>query len=284
MIKSSRIQELVRKYHENKFSHAFLFVTNDINQCNSDIKNLIKQISCEQQYNDNCEKCNICYQIDHKVIPNIIEIYPDGQLIKKNQILELKESFKTKPLYIKNNIYIINNAEKLNASSANTMLKFLEEPEDNIIGFFITNNKETMLDTIKSRCQIINVNYEVDNIAQIIGIDEEKVNQYKLIMLDYLKSLITDKKNGLLLNKELILANLENRNEIALFFKYMYYVIDRIVSHTTIDQEYEFLSNLELQKLITIQKKIYNALESINFNVNIELLLDNFVLEMEALI
>ena len=37
--------------------------------------------------------------------------------------------------------YIIKNAERLNPSSANTILKFLEEPEDNIIAILLTNNR-----------------------------------------------------------------------------------------------------------------------------------------------
>ena len=37
VIISKKINELVTKYHENKLSHAFLLVTNDINKCNKDI-------------------------------------------------------------------------------------------------------------------------------------------------------------------------------------------------------------------------------------------------------
>ena len=42
------------------------------------------------------------------------------------------------------------NAEKLNGSSANAMLKFVEEPTEGILGFFITNNKDVIIPTIKN--------------------------------------------------------------------------------------------------------------------------------------
>ena len=74
-------------------------------------------------------------------LPSLIIIEPDGLNIKKDQILDMMEKFSTKPVFTKFNIYVIREADRFNQSSANTLLKFLEEPEDNIIGFFITNNK-----------------------------------------------------------------------------------------------------------------------------------------------
>lgn len=284
MIMSSKIQNLVKKYRENKFSHAFLFVTNDIKKCNNDVKNLIKIISCAGDYQDNCDKCNICYQIEHGTIPNIIEIYPENNVIKKSQILNLKNCFKSKPLFLKNNIYIVNEAEKLNASSANTMLKFLEEPEENIIGFFITNNKEAMLDTIISRCQVITISYDVDNIASYLGLSEDEQTKYQELVIKYLQNLIESPADGILINKKIINVNLKDRKEINIFFQYIYYLLEQIINENESDILYSFLTKLDKKTLVKIQKIIYNLLESITFNANIELLLDNFVIEMEELL
>lgn len=43
------------------------------------------------------------------------------------------------------------------AESANTLLKTIEEPSPNITFFFLTNDREDMIDTIVSRCQTIPV-------------------------------------------------------------------------------------------------------------------------------
>ena len=284
MIVNEKIKDLLNLYRENRFSHAFLFVTNNVAKCNQDVKNLIKQISCPSQYKEECEECNICYQIEQKTLPNIIEIYPDGQLIKKNQILGLKDHFKTKPLYIKNNFYIINSAEKLNSSSANTMLKFLEEPEENIIGFFITTNKEGLLDTIKSRCQIVIVNYHEDNILKNLGISVETEELYDNIIKNYLLNLIAKEEVGLLLNKRLIISNISERKQMYEFFQYMYYFIHLLLTKKLSPDKYYALMNIDGKLLTIIQNKVFNILESLTFNVNIELLLDNFALEMEALV
>ena len=68
--------------------------------------------------------------------------------------------------YLCESIYIIKHCEKLNKDSANTMLKFLEEPEGSVIGFFITSHEDNVLPTIQSRCQHISVvfeNFEYEN-------------------------------------------------------------------------------------------------------------------------
>ena len=88
----------------------------------------------------------------------------------KGQIEEMMTKFSTKPIYSKYNNYVIINAEKMNESSGNSLLKFLEEPEDNIIGFLIVNNKENVLPTIKSRCEIIHVDYDIqEKVDKLLG-------------------------------------------------------------------------------------------------------------------
>ena len=161
MIISREINNLYKRYGEKKLAHAFLLETNDMDKCLKDILVLVKMLNCQNKYTDNCsEECNICRLIDNGSLPSLIVVNPDGASIKKNQVLELQERFATKPIYSKFNVYIINYCDKLNASSANTMLKFLEEPADDILGFFITDNQENVINTIRSRCQIIKVNYD----------------------------------------------------------------------------------------------------------------------------
>jgi len=46
-------------------------------------------------------------------------------------------------------------AEKLNTSAANKLLKLIEEPPEKTIFLLITENKEQIIQTIRSRCQIL---------------------------------------------------------------------------------------------------------------------------------
>lgn len=279
MIVNPKINNLVNSYHENKFSHAFLFVTNDIDRCRNDVLELIKVISCPSSYSDDCKTCNLCYQIDKGSLPNLIQIYPDGMNIKKEQILNIEEHFSAKPIYLKNNIYIINNADKLNKAAANTMLKFLEEPEDNILGFFITNNKEQMLDTIKSRCQIVLVNYVA---GELLTSDENFSNVKELSQI-YLKSLLIEKKDGIILNKMVFTESVLDRNELHNCLKFWMILFTDAIKQKDLN-EFDFLYNIDIYKLININKIVFNTLKNVTTNVNMELLMDGFVLEVEKIL
>ena len=141
MTESQVYQELIKHFHENRLAHAFLVETNDMDKSYLAILQFLKVINCPSDYKENCQECNLCHLIDNGNLPSLLVVEPDGNTIKKEQVMEIKKMFQTKPIFSKYNMYIIKNAELLNASSANTMLKFIEEPEENILAFFLTNNK-----------------------------------------------------------------------------------------------------------------------------------------------
>jgi DNA polymerase III subunit delta' len=86
--------------------------------------------------------------------PDYIEINPSGSSIKISQVRELQSDIIIKP-HKNHKIYVINEAEKLTVEAQNALLKTLEEPPGYIIIILITENKETLLNTIKSRCEMI---------------------------------------------------------------------------------------------------------------------------------
>ena len=86
--------------------------------------------------------------------PDYINIEPTGSSIKIAQIRELQSDIIIKP-HSKYKIYVINHAEKMTVESQNALLKTLEEPPEYAIIILVTNNKESLLPTIKSRCEII---------------------------------------------------------------------------------------------------------------------------------
>ena len=86
--------------------------------------------------------------------PDYINIYPDGNSIKIAQIRKLQTDIIIKP-HKKYKIYIINQADSMTVEAQNALLKTLEEPPEYAIIILITSNKEALLDTIKSRCEII---------------------------------------------------------------------------------------------------------------------------------
>ena len=91
--------------------------------------------------------------IQNETNPNftLIDIKPEKKNIDINQIRDLinkiqKSSFNNKPRFI-----LIDNIECLNLNSINALLKFLEEPSENIY-FILIHNNSKILPTLKSRC------------------------------------------------------------------------------------------------------------------------------------
>ncbi|NLM68072.1 MAG: DNA polymerase III subunit delta', partial [Enterococcus sp.] len=87
--------------------------------------------------------------------PNIRVIRPDGQSIKVDQIRQLQQEFTKKGFEKGRQIFVLQEAEKLNTSAANSLLKFLEEPDGDVLFILETQNLGKIIPTIQSRCQII---------------------------------------------------------------------------------------------------------------------------------
>ena len=279
MLEVNELEKLVTYYNDGKLAHAYLITTNNIEKCQKVLLNVIKKIFCsENNYQPDCNKCSLCHLIDIANLPSLKIIEPDGSMIKKDQILELKSLFSKSSLYTKENVYIIKNAEKMNKESANTMLKFLEEPDGFIIGFFITNNIDGVMLTIQSRCQHINVTFD-SNIKENLGLQEEEFNKYYEIAQNYLEKIENEQKELILYNKT-FLKEFEKK-EIIYIFKIILDICEaRLIKHIKEEKTHE-LSSLSVEK-----KKIsliIEFLKRITYNVNVDLLLDWFVLEMDGL-
>jgi DNA polymerase-3 subunit delta' len=137
-------QEFAKKYiinsiRNNKINHAYMFEGIDGIGKNLFAKELGKILI----NTNNAENS-----------PDYITIEPTGNSIKIAQIRELQSDIIIKP-HSNYKIYIINNAQKMTVESQNALLKTLEEPPEYAIIILITNNKESLLPTIKSRCEII---------------------------------------------------------------------------------------------------------------------------------
>lgn len=284
MFQNKFLNEIVTKYRENKLAHAYLIETNNIEKATSDILELIKVLNCPCEYKDNCLECNLCNLINKQNLPSLKIIEPDGASIKKNQVESLKSDFGTKPIYSKFNIYIIKNAEKLNSSSANSMLKFVEEPTDGILGFFITINKDIMIDTIKSRCQSILLNYEANSITEKLNITQELYESYLPVITNYLSKLNNE---SLINNKKEILNIFSDRvdveNILKIIFEIYYNHLMKLLNKEyseTVTTIYKL--DISISKVIANLQIITDTLNNIGYNVNIELLLDKFVIEMRG--
>ncbi|NCQ16766.1 MAG: hypothetical protein COZ80_10650 [Ignavibacteria bacterium CG_4_8_14_3_um_filter_37_9] len=81
-----------------------------------------------------------------------IEI-PNANDIKINSIREIQKYLSLTPNSSQTRVVIISNADLMNETSQNALLKNLEEPPDNTFFILTTNNIINLRETIRSRCQ-----------------------------------------------------------------------------------------------------------------------------------
>lgn len=280
----NELVKLSELYKEKKLAHAYIISTNNIGKCLNVLLNVIKSIFCNQEYKTNCNKCSLCHLVDIGNLPSLKIIEPDGNIIKKTQINELINSFSKSSQFTKENIYIIKNCEKMNKESANSMLKFLEEPDGNVIGFFITNQLNKVLPTIQSRCQQLKVMFE-NNESEELNIDEQKYELLMNIVNEYLNKIEIEKNKLILYNKEYF-GELE-KDDIINVFKIVLNIYKKIYEQKYFNDveliEFEYLKKYSNDNLIKKMHLIEEILDELMFNVNVELLLDRFVLEMDGI-
>lgn len=143
-----------------------------------------KILICPHKYQENCDKCNICTRIDNASYGELKIISSVNKIIKKEAIIELRDYFKTQSIEGKNQVYIIHDIETLNLAAANSILKFLEEPDSNSVAIFTTTNLDSVISTILSRCQVIKINniktkYGIEFVQKMSGLTEEEI--YKVV-------------------------------------------------------------------------------------------------------
>jgi DNA polymerase-3 subunit delta' len=76
-------------------------------------------------------------------------------VISIDRVRELKNESKYAPYEGTKKVYILSDADKLTRESANSLLKLLEEPPENLLIIIITTSVKSILETIRSRCHMV---------------------------------------------------------------------------------------------------------------------------------
>ncbi|PAV28543.1 DNA polymerase III subunit delta' [Virgibacillus profundi] len=119
---------------------------------------IAKGLFCENKTDvEPCHQCNACKRVASRNHPDVHWIEPEGQSIKIEQIRNLQKEFTYTGLESSRKVYIIKGSDTLTTNAANRILKFLEEPSKQTTAIMLTENSQSILPTIKSRCQIIDL-------------------------------------------------------------------------------------------------------------------------------
>lgn len=272
-----------------KIYHAYLFEVDDINNSFPLILAFAKMIICKNHYKDNqkCLNCNICHLIDENSYSDLQIIKPNGASIKKDQILELQKELSLKSSNDTNRVYIIQESEKMNASASNSLLKFIEEPEDGIYGILITTNRKQLLETILSRCILISLKSNIEPKYEKNDIEN---------LCFFLNKIFWQKEKEIPYLKQDFFKYFETREDIIKSFNLMEVILD---SKIKLNYQIKTFFNSELCDIINsnlsdiYEPNIINLLEIIVvyknklinvININLNLFMDKFIIDVSEVL
>ncbi len=149
---------LSESYIKGKLSHAYIIEGSKLSGRDEFIQNIAAALLCEKAAEMRelvpCGKCPSCIKAATRNHPDIIHVsHAKPTVLSVDEIREqVVADISIKPYYGPYKIYIIYDAQLMNEFAQNALLKTIEEPEPYGIIFLLTDNEDSFLQTIKSRC------------------------------------------------------------------------------------------------------------------------------------
>ena len=165
-------ERLISLIKQNRVGSAYLFSGATLDTLKQEAIFSAQQLNCLETYR--CGECIQCKKIERFTHPDIYWIDSLGESIKVEDIRELQKKLHYKPLEGKYQIVILMRADLLLTTSANALLKILEESPLHTIFMLLTTYAEQLLPTVISRCQRIKFPMtppplpEVDFVAELL--------------------------------------------------------------------------------------------------------------------
>ena len=152
---TSAFQLVQRDKRQGRLSHAYLLFCPDGEFLGEYLKIFAKEIMCESA--PQCDVCRTCNLIDAKAHPDVL-FFPkgDGAVLSSDVNTIIEETF-LKPIEGQKKVFVIENAQTMNASAQNKLLKTLEEPPENVHILLGSTNEFALLSTIKSRVRKLEI-------------------------------------------------------------------------------------------------------------------------------
>lgn len=305
---------------KDRISHAYLIQGEEGTGKEALARLLTKSLFCENKQGvEPCHVCNICKRITSGNHPDVHWVRPDGRSIKIEQIRDLQQEFIYSGLESHQKVYIITGADTLTLNAANRILKFLEEPSKKTTAIMLTSNSQAIIPTIRSRCQVVDLQplHPTSLQEKLIdaGLTEKNALLYSTLTNNYSDALALNSDEWFAEARKIVLqlinACANNPEEVYLMihqywlphfkereqqergldllligFKDMiYYHIqnrDALIMYSPQEQEFErIVIQFSLEKLITILQSILQSKRKLKQNVHPTLVMEQLTLHIQ---
>ncbi|KAA0543734.1 DNA polymerase III subunit delta' [Bacillus sp. BGMRC 2118] len=313
------VKMLTNSLRKNRVAHAYLFEGEKGTGKKEFAIFLAKSLFCQQAVGINpCLTCSNCKRIASGNHPDVHIIEPDGLSIKKQQIQHLQEEFSKTGVESKHKYYIINQADKMTPNASNSLLKFLEEPNEFTTAILLTEQNNQMLDTILSRCQTLSfkpmpkqilisqlieegISPDTANVVvQLTNSKEEAIQlsqddwfaEARKVVLQLCEVLDSKTQHGIIFIQEKWLPHFHDREQtergldlFMIFYRDILSVLIGEEEQVILRDQQQLLKKIALQvsqkQLIQRMNAILEAKRRLSANVQSQLLMEQLVLNLQ---
>lgn len=156
-------QNHIRKHFENaikmgKISHAYIINGEEGTGRFRLAVEFAKALQCAEHTGIACGVCKSCRQTESGSQPDIKYVSHEKAGIGVDEIREqINDDIDIKPYSSRYKIYIVPDGEKMTVQAQNALLKTIEEPPEYAVIILLTTNADMFLQTILSRCVLLNI-------------------------------------------------------------------------------------------------------------------------------
>src|SRR6184192_1043044 len=94
-------------------------------------------------------------RVERRSHPDLYVVEPLGEMIRIDDIRELRRDLHMRPFEAERRVYLIFSAQLMNADAADALLKDLEEPPPYVVVVLVADDLGPLPETIRSRCQLV---------------------------------------------------------------------------------------------------------------------------------
>lgn len=313
----SQIKSFISK---GKIPHAIILEgARGLGKCTL-AKLISKACVCEGTLEKPCCECINCKKVEREVHPDVIYPEKSGALHTYNidTIREVREDAYVIANEARNKVYILTEVDNMGIPAQNALLKILEEPPPNVVFILTCISSMNLLQTIRSRTQIISlmpvyfedaklyirkkykeltdakidkaVKISYGNIGLAIEILTSEGLKETIRMANDIASVITSPRPFELLKATSGLISDRKKFKEVLNFLIVFLREALILSYTGKSNDYgydvinELANNLNGKKIIDIIEEINKVVIYIDQNVNLTLLSTNLCINLQSIV
>ena len=146
------VEKISRSMIAGNIFHAYIIEGDTCIDKTAFAKDFLKAIICKEAPGVGCDQCVDCRKIQHDNYEDLYFVESDGLSVKDDAVFHLQERLKLRPAGGNRNLAIVKDADTMTSRAQNRFLKTLEEPTPGTVILLLSENKENLLETIRSRC------------------------------------------------------------------------------------------------------------------------------------